>query len=69
MFNRTGAPAKIDKVIAFNVKDAKEVFCPNCSAYTGLSSGGTYKSAGKMPEIPLPGFQAKCQKCGSSFNV
>lgn len=69
MFNRTGAPAKIDKVIAFDIKTAEEIFCPGCKAYVGLRSGGTYKSAGKKPEIPMDGFSAKCPKCRSSFNV
>jgi Zn finger protein HypA/HybF involved in hydrogenase expression len=68
MFKRTGAPTKIEKV-AFDLKTAKEIFCPSCQAYVGLTSGGTYKQAGKKAEIPLSGFQAKCPKCESSFNV
>jgi len=69
MFKRIGAPAKIEKVISFDIKNAKEIFCPNCRAYVGLCSGGTYKYAGRKPEIPLDGFQAMCPKCKSSFNV
>ena len=71
MFKRVGSPSKIEKVIAFDLKTAKEIFCPNpdCKSYVGLSSGGTYKQAGGKPEILVDGFQAKCPKCKGSFNV
>ena len=68
MFKRTGSPEKIEKV-AFDLKNAVEVFCPKCQSYTGLKSGGTYKHAGRKAEIPLSGFMAKCQKCEHAFNV
>lgn len=68
MFKRTGSPAQVEKV-AFDLKTAEEIYCPNCKAYAGLRSGGTYKQAGRKAEIPLAGFQAKCPKCESSFNV
>lgn len=68
MFKRSGSPEKIKKV-AFELKNAEEIYCPKCKAYTGLRSGGTYKSAGQKPEITLNGFQAKCPKCSESFNV
>lgn len=68
MFKRIGSPSDVKKV-AFDLKTAEDVVCPNCKAYTGLRSGGTYKQAGRKAEIPLAGFQAKCPKCESSFNV
>jgi hypothetical protein len=69
MFKRTGAPTKIEKVLAFDVKSAEGISCPKCNASVGLRSAGTFKRDGKKAEIPLAGFQAKCPKCGESCNV
>jgi transcription initiation factor IIE alpha subunit len=68
MFKRTGAPAKIDEVLTFDIKTAAEILCPKCKSYCGFRSGSLSKKPGKGPEIMVGEIPFTCPKCGESFN-